>query len=656
MSTDGIVRNGRKCFESTLATAAPGSATITAVGATNLEGYFVVYLDGVGFQYLSASGSASKCWTDAGAFKLGATAIAGRHGLHFRRVGGGGADGTTAEPEARCAFLEGSRSLVCVRLAAMPPGGGGSAGASPRRRAAASAGGGRAEAVLVARVALGDDAAAVAAVTQPADTDAPAPLAVATANGALRCYDASTGKAIGKPFRCELPVASDGGMALASLPGSRLALLSSSSVGAVAVDFCIVAYHAADQRLELLQTGHLQASSGGSPAAVPGALQGAVAQSSAGKESVLLCWGGTRFAVAVGLDSEAGGSLSLLPQMAKASGEKAKASNSSWFPVQGYFVELRNQGKASSATQSTLAVRDGRFGVQVAEGAADVSVSGAAPLLVATSPLGRRSILAAGGRLTALRWELPAFSLQLAIGSAMRLGAATTETVAGSEALGPLLEVAAGKRARDDPAVEELFSGKRRATTDRSVAVEVRARRLKPTQEIVDEVAKRGCKQAARALLALPELNEDLAVQLLVAQPELLPRVVRRAREPHLLAGALRDRLPAKQLKSILEVLQIWLESYREFPEAELRAAVPGLPRPVETIQFLSALADGCLPSLAREDPEDIGRILEGLLNLQRDFIRTEHLYGSVRAALRPRKPFQQDSGTAPVEVMLLAL
>jgi len=264
-------------------------------------------------------------------------------------------------------------------------------------------------------------------------------------------------------------------------------------------------------------------------------------------------------------------------------------------------------------------------------------------------------VLALGGATSVVRWNLPPFSLRMMVGAAANAyvaGASATK-----EALGPLQESLSGKRPRDDPAVEKLFNAKRRATTDKTLAKELRGRRWRPSQDLVETVVSRECWMSARALLALPELDEDFAVRLLAARPQLLPRVVRRAHNSRLLGASLCEHLTPERLREVLGVLRIWMDSYKEFPADVLITAAPDIPKPTEIVEFLSAIADGCLPSLVRLETEFIDQVLDGLASLQSDGVRTQKLYSTLRALLRPMQPLNNETLTTPtMEAMLLPL
>mmetsp|Transcript_9799 Transcript_9799/g.30482 ORF Transcript_9799/g.30482 Transcript_9799/m.30482 type:complete len:240 (-) Transcript_9799:90-809(-) len=237
----------------------------------------------------------------------------------------------------------------------------------------------------------------------------------------------------------------------------------------------------------------------------------------------------------------------------------------------------------------------------------------------------------------------------------MVVGKGAGQAPSANKPLAPLREAVCGKRPRDDPAVEELFSAKRHAASDAALAGEVRARSWQPSPELVAEVARRGCWASACALLALPELDEDLAVKLLRARPELLARVVRRARASHLLEQALRDNLPASQLPELLEVLLQWLEAYQEFPEEEVHRAAPSLPLLPDIVAFMGALSDGCLPSLARLEAPLLERAVEALAWVERDAAQATRLHAVVREACRIKKPVKTTGGEPQrIEVMRL--
>merc|ERR1712107_170892 len=190
---------------------------------------------------------------------------------------------------------------------------------------------------------------------------------------------------------------------------------------------------------------------------------------------------------------------------------------------------------------------------------------------------------------------------------------------------------------------------------DVELAGEVRARRVRPSRDLVDTIVHNRCWASAAALIALPDLDEDLGVQLLAARPALLAWIVRRARGSNLLSVALRDYFPDSKLGGIIEILLEWLQVYREYPEVEIRKCIPVLPRLPEIVEFLSALVDGCLQSLVRLDADLIEKVVEALTRVHADFSRNERLCASVRAAYRA-KLNPSSARTPMIELMVLPL
>jgi hypothetical protein len=349
------------------------------------------------------------------------------------------------------------------------------------------------------------------------------------------------------------------------------------------------------------------------------------------------------------------------------SNESPAASLCLWFAIRGYLAELVVDAASEDVR---LNLRDSRYGLQLASAVATPSGSRGAKRRETKAQIQKSSepfvvtwedvsvVAGIGGSTFALDWELPQFSLQMVVGSVVPPTGGTIAIGGCREELAPLREAVVGKRPREDASVQALFSSKRRATTEAAWSAELRGRRWQLSAELIDAVIDNGSWPAARALLALPELDEAHAVRLLAARPELLTRVVRRSRAPEKLGVALRNHLPASQLKGVLEVLQLWLDTYLEFPEDDLRNAAPDLPRPPEIVQFLSSLSEGCLSSLARLDVGLVEQIIDSLSRLQGDTIRTEKMYGALRAAWRS-KPARRDtaaSAKATVEAMLLPL
>lgn len=249
--------------------------------------------------------------------------------------------------------------------------------------------------------------------------------------------------------------------------------------------------------------------------------------------------------------------------------------------------------------------------------------------------------------IVAVKWSLPRFSLQMIIGKE------AAQTVDETKPLACVREVISGKRSREDPAAEELFTAKRHATTDSALAAEVSARRWEPSHELVSELVRRKCWQSATALLNLPELDEDLAIRLLAARPELLAEVVRHTYAPNMLGQALQNHFPASQMPGALEVLLEWLEAHHALEE-KTRVVASGLPRVPEITTFMRALVDGCLPSLLRLEADLLERALESLVRTHSDCMRTQRLYTIIREVCRfKRKP--EPVGTLPgIEVVRL--
>eukprot|EP00406_Dinophysis_acuminata_P054764 CAMPEP_0179320210 /NCGR_PEP_ID=MMETSP0797-20121207/57923_1 /TAXON_ID=47934 /ORGANISM="Dinophysis acuminata, Strain DAEP01" /LENGTH=607 /DNA_ID=CAMNT_0021031685 /DNA_START=21 /DNA_END=1844 /DNA_ORIENTATION=- len=585
---------------------------IAAVGATGTEGTFLVYAAGAGFQYLDCSDKAGR-WAVAAKFEAD---VAGALGLHVCAAGGEAA-------AVHVSYVDGDlRSWVCLQL---PEAAGKAATAVARTAMPAS--------ILAARSAPGDAAAALA-----------------LANGSVRFCDLLTGQTCGKGLKLE-PRRPDAALALARLGPGRAALVRQ---GEGECEFFVVALDGEAQRATLERRGVLGGSHRGPPSRVLVDVANAALASAPDQDRVLLCWkspdgegsSDLAFAAAALHDEVA----ELVPLLTTEKG--AGPVPLSWLCVMDYLVEWSPRPDSAGKDLLSMRLRDTRFGVAVASGEVPFAAAGGGSggALVATA--GRTTVLLGrkgGTGIAAVRWLLPGFSLGGVIGS----GAA--EPAEPCKLLAPLHGVLSGKRPRDDPGAQELFSAKRRAATDEAIAVELRRRRWKPSHKLVDTIVQHQCWAAAGALLSLPELDEHLAIRLLSARVELLPYIVRRARTPQQLELALRDHLPASLLPAILEVLLEWLEAYRDCPEAAVQKAAPGLPRAVEVVGFLRALADGCLPSLAALDEGLIERVVESLNSIHVDLARTERLCSTVRAACWMTKPFHALSDAAPaVEVLQL--
>eukprot|EP00929_Paragymnodinium_shiwhaense_P070092 TRINITY_DN35478_c0_g1_i1.p1 TRINITY_DN35478_c0_g1~~TRINITY_DN35478_c0_g1_i1.p1 ORF type:complete len:645 (-),score=194.67 TRINITY_DN35478_c0_g1_i1:38-1972(-) len=612
------------------------SVDILAVGQTDVEGCFVVYIADSGFQYLDlpAKRKTGKCWKAAGSY-AGAN-ISRQHGLHFRRIS---AEKEGEEGSAVVAFIDASGAFVSVRLAALPP----------SKDEEADGKQGQLQAEEVGRTSLSGEAVAVAA------EDASGMVAVAFANGSLRCFDPAIGKAAGKSVKLDLTA--DGGSgslavgssALAALSGDRFVVFCNSSSTGPEVHYHLATFDAEARQVTVTQSGSI-----GTAGPVPGKLLGCCRIGSAADEKVMLRWappsktGGDIFVTAS--DFRKDGQLVLLP---RPSGSASVESCAFAAVAQGYVFE----GATSTGGALSLLLRDCKYGMQVCheEVSLPFSSSKAATPVVATS--GGFSVLLGASAAMTIRWELPAFALHMVVGALGKVAAAAAAPTKGNNSkvdLTPLREQASGKRPRDDADVAGLFSKKRRGETEKVLAGDLRGRKLRPSAGVVDAVLQHECWGAARALLSLPELEEEQAVRLLAARPQLLPRVVRRASSQQFLGNALRDHLPASQLKDVVEVLRMWLESYKEIPEAELRKKVSDLPSRAQIVAFLNALADGCLPSLARLEQELLEDVIAALGSMQHEMFRTEKLYGAIREATRVRAPMRTTKAAPSVEVMFL--
>lgn len=274
--------------------------------------------------------------------------------------------------------------------------------------------------------------------------------------------------------------------------------------------------------------------------------------------------------------------------------------------------------------------------------------------LVATDASGTVTALTSGGKdgfVTGLHWSLPTFGLQMLIGSR------ATEPPHGADALQPLHEALTGKRTRDDKAVVELFartSVRKRIASEKALSAELKSRNWKPSHDLVDVVIQHECWEVAKELIALPELDEELTVRLMVARPGLLPAAVRRTYGSQRLASALKTHLPTSQLPSVVETLLELLEAHREYTVKELCEKMPGFPPVAEVVEFLSALADGCLTSLTSLEPELLERVEEVVAYAGHDANRVENLYAAVSASCSVKKAPRLAPELRPVEVLLL--
>eukprot|EP00931_Biecheleriopsis_adriatica_P057599 TRINITY_DN34187_c0_g1_i1.p1 TRINITY_DN34187_c0_g1~~TRINITY_DN34187_c0_g1_i1.p1 ORF type:complete len:632 (+),score=172.22 TRINITY_DN34187_c0_g1_i1:47-1897(+) len=612
LSTGGAIGSHPR-LEALTIPKSPGGDVI-AVGPTAEDGVFLVHIQDIGFKYLNLSGSEA-VWTSAGSF---AGSVSADFGLFHTRGSEAGAFVSLVEAPPQ--------SWACYRLPSKESG----------------------KAELIGRIsALPGDIQAVCA--QPGDAAA----AVALASGQVRFFDLEKGQSAGKGLKFE---GSSGSLALARLGPCRAVLLRPTPA-AMSLEFFIVALDMEAKKAVLQLRGMLRMA--GNLMSL-GSLQGAVAPGNApGKDEVLLCWKQDKHDTSVKSGDSANGLLfasavvdSKASQMCLLAPSAGKSATQCWLCISGYLVEC---AAAEKKEHLDLQLRDARFGMPAASGSVSLA-SSSKELLTCKS--GSVMLLAAGQKLAAVRTFLPSFSLKMVVGKQAAGGArqAGADGAKEGKLLQPLREVVSGKRQRTDPEAEALFSAKRRAVSEEALVKELQQRLWRPSQELVEAIIQHRCWAAGSALLALPDLEEALAVKLLVARPEFLARVVRRCCAPHDLDVALQHHLPTASLPGILETLLEWLGWHRELTEKSLAVAAPGLPAQAEIVSFLRAVADGCLASVARLDEDLLERLVEKLTAAQADIGRLERLYGAVRAASRERKPLTAKTSAPKIEVSCLEL
>jgi hypothetical protein len=237
-----------------------------------------------------------------------------------------------------------------------------------------------------------------------------------------------------------------------------------------------------------------------------------------------------------------------------------------------------------------------------------------------------------------------------------------------SELLRPLHEaIETRKRLRedgaphqDDPACAALFSGnqKGRSQTDAETALitELQHRRWRASSELVEIIIQQEAWTVARQLLALPELDEDLAVRLLAARTAFLPAVVRRTSGSQRLAPALRRHIPAKLVEEVLELLLELMDAHKAYTLKDLRRKIPGFPHVAEIVGFFNALSKGCFSQIIGLDVNLLERVVECLSWASHSAARRESLHAAVSASTRLAKAPRLANDARPVEVSLLPL
>jgi len=478
----------------------------------------------------------------------------------------------------------------------------------------------RSKAETIERTSL--PAQVMAACSSPDDEVA----VVALANGSVRFLGLADGKVVGKGLKLT-PAPAGAVVALARLKPKRVALIRDAPGSTEPAEFFIVALEEDPQRAQLHVSGSLNLPG----LSLRGPLLGAAVQSEA-EDRLLLCWGPeeSRAATATG-HSFAVGSLDQENPTMQPVPVQSSASARCWLYAAGYIFEGSAQVQDGDGLK--LTVRDARFGLAVAS--LDVPFSAGSrrcpPMLVSST--GTVALITDGAGCTAaVRWTLPKFSLQQLVGC----------------------EATPQKRPRSDTEGDEMSRTKRLAATDRTLAMDIQARSMVPSPELVDDISRRGCWEAAAALLRLPELDEDLSISLLSARPQLLPQVVQRAHSSQFLDKALRDHLPATQLKEVLEQLLLWVQAYNEFSEDEIRKEAPSIPELPAIVAFLGSLVDGCLPALVLLEGDLVEQMLEALAKTKSNVFRTTKLYTLVREACRIQKPLRPLGMPPAIEVTVL--
>lgn len=478
-------------------------------------------------------------------------------------------------------------------------------------------------------------------------------VAIAFANGSLRFFNLSTGLAANKSVKLE-PLPDGASVSLACLGQSRVVLLRMSDPPTSLQFFIFIAE---TRGCELEHKGSLLV-----PDGAYGPLRGVSVlhvheQDQSSKDRILLCWSSGSesktedFIFTSALLNCDEPKTIVLPRSPSKHG-----STVAWACMGDYLIEcvLGSSGLDLVLRDACLGMPT-NFDVKVHELSdhnnhekLHVAVAGSTAVL----------ITAADGTGTVIQLSLPAFSLHMSIGArAWYLPKSEHDEMVvlrDKVELAVLQDLVSGKRMRDDPEVVGLFSKKARMITEEAVATAVKDRYWKPSHELLDVVVQCECREVALSLLRIPELDPDLAVRLLSCWPDLLAYIVARACTWAFLSSSLRNYLNVSRMPGILEVLLEWLDAYRRFPVEEIEKKAPGIPDVSSIVAFLSAFADGCLPSLARLDGDLLARVAEGIMRLEQDVTRAENL----RACVQTCCHLEQFPGptSAPVQVSLLRL
>lgn len=611
--------------------------TVLAVGATDKDGVFVALVASQGFCLLDLSGGVAN-WTDLKGSELSAESVdapeleeleaktAGAFGLHFHRE---------ADSSSCVSFPATSLCWTCWR--------------QPQSKEQKD---------LVSRNVLKEKI--VAACSSPGDGI----IAIALAGGSFRFLNASSGKSVAKGLR--LVSQRQGSANTDDTPvqlacAGRHRVVAARGAAGSDVDVFIFKFDIDACRCTLEWSGSLAL-----PAAlstVSGPLQSISAVDGPGVDRLLLCWPSPNASKSSNKASSSGATAltwasaelqkdAPVLKPLGASSHNAVATEQ-WTCSHGFLIEFLPG--SVGGTKCAFEIRDAHLGMPVTTGCLQVGEEcKGVDFAVSDVRGGVTALFLSGtsGLAVGVRWTLPSFGLR------MLVGANVAKTSQNSDLLKPLHAEMCRKRPRDEPCAALFARGKGQKTTAAEDALidELANRRWRPCPKLVDVIIEQQSWEVARQLLRLPELDDDLAIRLLVARPILLPGVIRCTFGSRHLAGALQRHLPASQLPSVVKTALEFLDAHASYTLPELCAQIPSFPRVAEVVGFLTALAEGCFAMITSLDADLLECMEERLSWVSQASSRRETLHAAVFASCRIAKAPRLAAVPAAVELFLLPI